>query len=123
MLQPIGEAESDLARDGTQRHCDPALVSRKTVHTAFLKDLMARGLLDFTLGPLERVGIFCARKKGRERQRLIPDARRSNQHFRRPPRVDLITAKGLSGIELDLDARERPESELVGELCESLSIT
>ncbi|CAK0867970.1 unnamed protein product, partial [Prorocentrum cordatum] len=123
MLEPVGEAEPDLARDGTQRYCDTALVNRKTVHTAFLTDLMARGLLDFTLGPLERVGIFCPWKNGRERQRLILDARRSNRHFRRPPSVGPITAEGLSGIELDLDARERPESELVGDLRECSSIT
>eukprot|EP00959_Pyramimonas_sp_CCMP1952_P322662 6752091-Pyramimonas_sp.AAC.1 len=55
---------------------------------------MPRGMLDFTLEPRENVGVFCARKKGRERQRLILDARRSNQRFKRPPSVDLITADG-----------------------------
>ena len=123
MLKPVGEAQSDLARDGTRCYCDPILVNRKTVYVTFLKDLMARGLLDFTLAPLEDVGIFCVWKKGRERLRLILDARRSNQWFRRPPSVDLISAEGLSSIELDVDPGEELDDETVAELGKALSVT
>ena len=123
MLKPVGEAKSDLARDRTQCYCDPVLVNRKTVYVSFLKDLMSRGLLDFTLDPIESVGIFCVWKKGREKQRLILDARRSNQWFRRPPSVDLISAEGLSGIELDMDPAESLDDELLVSLGEALSVT
>eukprot|EP00959_Pyramimonas_sp_CCMP1952_P303752 6356503-Pyramimonas_sp.AAC.1 len=82
---------------------------------------MSRGLLDFTLESLENVGIFCAWKKGRERQRLILDARRSNQWFGRPPSVDLITAEGLSSIEFDVGPDEELDDDPATSLSERLS--
>ena len=37
---------------------------------------------------------------------MIIDARRANHHFERPPHVDLLTAEGLSNIEIDLGGEE-----------------
>ncbi|CAK0872205.1 unnamed protein product, partial [Prorocentrum cordatum] len=124
MLKPVVEVMADLERDGTRRYCDPALVTHRTAHvTFFLKGLVRLGLLDFTLEPREDVGIFCAWKTGRERQRLTLDARRSNQRFRRPPSVDLISAEGLSSIEFDVGRGEEPDDELATSLAERLSVT
>ena len=45
--------------------------------------------------------------------RLIIDARRSNLHFNPPPNVELLTAEGLSKIEVELPAELEVDSEAV----------
>ncbi len=49
---------------------------------------------------MERVGLFAVWKVKDETQRLFVDARRANAHFRAPPGMDLLSAEGLSRIEV-----------------------
>jgi len=83
-------------------YSDPALVKHRQKYARFVKDLDGRGMLDFTVQPKEMVGVFFVWKKGREKIRLILDARRANKRFRRPPHVDLVSGEGLSMVDLDI---------------------
>ena len=77
-------------------------MSRPRVYARFVKDLLQRGLLRMSLGAKERVGVFFVKKKG-GRLRLILDARRVNEWFRKPPHVALVTSEGLGRIEVTGD--------------------
>ena len=50
----------------------------------------------------EQVGMFFVHKSGKNKFRLILDARRVNQRFRTPPGVALCSSESLSRIEIEL---------------------
>ena len=81
LLPPV-EARERLAMCQVKHaHFDPRLRQRK-VYAKFLRGLAESNLVDFALGsPVEKVGIFCVRKK-QDRLRMIVDARRSNLYFK-----------------------------------------
>ena len=49
------------------------------------------------------MGVFFVWKKGREKMRVILDARRTNRRFIPSPPVSLVTAEGFAGIGIDGD--------------------
>eukprot|EP00959_Pyramimonas_sp_CCMP1952_P094808 1983275-Pyramimonas_sp.AAC.1 len=60
-------------------------------------------MLRYTSEPVEFLGAFFVWKKGRQKMRMITDARPTNQRLLPPPRVDLSTAEGLSRLEVAVD--------------------
>eukprot|EP00971_Amphidinium_carterae_P031788 626141-Amphidinium_carterae.1 len=79
-------------------HMDPALES-ESVMLDFLHRLHSVGLLGFTKRAKSFVGCFFVSKKDNS-QRLVIDARQTNQLHRRPPFSPLCTAGALSNVDL-----------------------
>eukprot|EP00971_Amphidinium_carterae_P333911 6468918-Amphidinium_carterae.1 len=79
-------------------HMDPALENANTM-IDFLERLHAVGLLGFTRRAKSFVGCFFVSKKDNS-QRLVVDARQTNQLHRRPPFSPLCTAGALSNVDL-----------------------
>lgn len=79
-------------------YMDPRLENDYGLYLGFLRELLGRGLLQWTLRPAEFVAFFCVSKK-HNKQRLIVDARRSNQHFRPPPGVALAGPELFAAID------------------------
>ena len=87
-----------------QAHWDPRLRSHGPTRAVFLRHLLRIGIVAaIEYGSAhEEVGIFFVRKSGKDKIRLILDARRVNQRFRRPPGVALCSSEALSRIEVEL---------------------
>ena len=102
MLLPSDELASRLNSCDILPHWDPALVRNRRLYLKLVKTLHARGLLTFLLEEerREEIGVFFVKKKDNS-LRLIIDARRSNLHFASPPGVSLVTAEGLSRLEVE----------------------
>jgi len=95
-ILPEELSKAKLASSSLKRpYSDPALRNTK-VRADLVKLLLSSGIVEFTLNDGVRVGIFCVWKSGKERMRLIVDARLSNQHFREPGNVDLPTGASFS---------------------------
>ena len=106
-----GDGERMLRDEAERRNCeketraniyiDPLLARGGRRYARFVRDLGRRGLLRYGRWRSGDVGVFCVWKKGREKMRLILDCRRSNQLFKDPPYVALLTAEGLGSIEVE----------------------
>ena len=82
-------------------YMDRVLSRRRGRYLEPVRGLLARGLVRL-LDPARvraRVGLFFVEKRGKSQSRLIIDARASNQFFRPPPTVRLISSEGLSRLE------------------------
>ena len=71
----------------------------------FVRDLRARCLVVFGRWCVEEAGLFFVKKENRK-LRLILDVRRANTRVLLPPPVELVSAEGLSRIELDMSDGE-----------------
>lgn len=92
-----GVLERGFSRD---KYLDPVLEGDQTEYHAFVADLFACKLLDFTIAPKSQVGVFCVAKKS-GKQRLVVDARRTNKLFRSPPSTLLGSADTWTRLEFD----------------------
>ncbi|CAK0860257.1 unnamed protein product, partial [Prorocentrum cordatum] len=90
---------------------DPALKRSVKTYRQFIIDLRRRGLVGWTTRPRRQVGLFFVEKDGGQRLRLILDARPANLLFEPPPGVSLLSAKGLSRVEIALPDGLGPWSE------------
>ena len=81
-------------------YMDPVLKRSKSSYVKFLQRLHASQLIEFRTQAREHVGLFCVWKKS-GRQRLIVDARLSNQWFDPPMKVELATGSSFTQIEVD----------------------
>ena len=81
-------------------YMDPVLKRSKSSYVKFLQRLHASQLIEFRTQAREHVGLFCIWKKS-GRQRLIVDARLSNQWFDPPMKVELATGSSFTQIEVD----------------------
>ena len=80
-------------------YCDPRLRDRRR-YLALVERLLGCGLVRFVRKPRCEVGVFAVWKK-HQRQRLILDARWSNEWFKGAADVRLATGSGLGAIEVD----------------------
>ncbi|CAK0851827.1 unnamed protein product, partial [Prorocentrum cordatum] len=81
---------------------DPALKRSVKTYRQFISDLRRRGSVGWTTRPRCQVGLFFVEKDGGQRLRLILDARPANLLFEPPPGVSLLSAEGLSRVEVAL---------------------
>ena len=81
-------------------YVDPVLKRSKSSYVKFLRRLHASKLIEFRTQAREHVGLFCVWKKN-GRQRMIVDARLSNQWFDPPMKVELATGSSFTQIEVD----------------------
>ena len=99
----------------TKVYFDPVLTINQKKYQQLVRMLIERGLVNCVEKAKERVGLFCVRKADGLKLRLIVDARRTNERFKVPPGVSLITGEGLSHFEVDADVEDTipVEDELV----------
>ena len=66
--------------------------------------MIKKGLMNILPGGSARghVGIFFEKKAGKVKIHLKIDARRVNQRFKPPPRVELCSSEGLARVELEM---------------------
>lgn len=81
---------------------DPILKFNRKEYNKLVSRLASIGYFQYTK-PQSHVGVFFVYKSNRTKLRMITDARRSNQLFRDPPPVGLMTAEGFGRFELSLD--------------------
>eukprot|EP00971_Amphidinium_carterae_P109169 2161747-Amphidinium_carterae.1 len=93
-------AEERLKEIGLKRgYLDPAL-RQPTVYGRFVRRCVAAGLMELVAAGVPRVGAFAVRKKNGD-QRLVIDARVSNEYFSKPEHVNLCTGQGFSRLRVD----------------------
>ncbi|CAE7263778.1 unnamed protein product [Symbiodinium sp. CCMP2592] len=91
-----GELEMEAeTSDPIEPYWDPRLRNDKALRLKFYHALQDAGLLTFRRRRKARVGFFVVRKKD-GMQRLIVDARQSNQRHRRPPTTAWLRQLGWS---------------------------
>ena len=81
---------------------DPLLRRDTKLYKKFIQKLNKAGYLVFTQHPKRFCGVFFVRKSDGHKIRTIIDARGTNEMFRPPPGVDLLTSDGFSRIELNI---------------------
>eukprot|EP00959_Pyramimonas_sp_CCMP1952_P177794 3716019-Pyramimonas_sp.AAC.1 len=81
-------------------YVDQKLRTRRREYVRFLKMLHRRGLIRWSTTPAEIATPFFARDKD-GRQRLIIDARRTNQLFRETPSTLLATPESFARLEVE----------------------
>eukprot|EP00975_Prorocentrum_lima_P000516 101238-Prorocentrum_lima.AAC.1 len=81
MLKGSDELRDD--RGGPIRpYFDRKLEHNQKAYQGLVRRLQAAGLVGFTQNPLSHVGLFFVWKSGRQKQRLIIDARPANRLFK-----------------------------------------
>ncbi len=99
-ILPIEKARPTPEWVGPRRpYFDDSLRSQKK-YVELIKRMMSSGMLDFADSCTEVVGIFAVRRKS-GKQRLIVDARRSNQHFTEPKTVHFASADAFTLLSLE----------------------
>ena len=88
-------------RGAVRPYTDPRLSTNRRALFVFLRVLLGRRLLGFSRVPRARIGTFFVWKKGREKMRLILDAREASRIFRDPPGVQLLSAEGLASFQVE----------------------
>ena len=98
-------SKSDLVDMQTpvEPYWDPILKFNRKEYNKLVSRLASIGYFQYTTKPQSHVGVFFVYKSNRTKLRMITDARRSNQLFRDPPPVGLMTAEGFGRFELSLD--------------------
>ena len=92
------ELVSKIGKQGDRNiYVDPSLSADSTEYHALLKDILSRGMIQFSHDCLERVGIFCVTKKG-NRLRLIIDCRRLNYRLKCPAKTKLASSAAFAGV-------------------------
>ena len=86
------------AEGKTRCYWDPALKGDKDVYLDFVKELRARGMIEFHRSCECRAGIFFVTKKS-GKLRLVVDARGANQMLRTPPCTSLASTAAVCEFE------------------------
>ena len=94
MPATIRSTESDLS------YVDPIPADRSERCARSVRDLRSRGLVVFGRWREGQAGLLLS--KTINKLRLILDPRRANTRYHAPPRVEMVTAEGLSPIHLDM---------------------
>lgn len=104
---------SDDGAPKVKEFMDPMLRFNVKRCTPLIRELHSQGLTTVLDREEERFGVFAVWKVKNKSQRLIVDARRANARFRRPPRVELISAEALARVEVEIPEAIRgcPERE------------
>ena len=92
-------------------YLDPKLKYHQKEYQRLARKLFDIGMVDWTVAPRCRIGLFCVLKSDGKSLRLIVDARRTNEVFDDPSGVDLLTAEGFSRGEVVLPAGMAPRSQ------------
>ena len=101
LLRDISDVQRLIDEHGDIRpYVDPLLSSSRRHYVAFCRRMMKAGLCRPSFNMEETVGIFFVWKKGRQKMRVILDARRTNRRFLPSPPVSLMTAEGLQALAL-----------------------
>ena len=98
MLLELEELEAVLEVGFLLSCQDKVLEQSPSKYAEFVVDLVACGVVGFTLHPKVVIGTFFVRKK-KDRQRLVLDCRRTNALFRRAPAPDMGAAESLQRLE------------------------
>jgi hypothetical protein len=97
MLLSPEELEGELEQGLAGLYHDPVLERSECKYLDFVCELFKSGIVNFNPWVKVEVGVFFVLKKNRK-LRLILDARRSNQHFRRPPSRNNCSAGSFSNL-------------------------
>ena len=100
MMRPRSEVES--LETPVEPYWDPILKFNRKEYNKLVSRLASIGYFQYTTKPQSFVGVFFVYKSNRTKLRMITDARRSNQLFRDPPSVSLMTAEGFGRFELSI---------------------
>ena len=102
MRQNATDYEALLENHPITPYTDPVLKLGKRQYTRFVRKLHRIGMVSFTRLPENHIDIsFVTKKSGS--LGMIQDARRVDQYlFSDPPPVSLLTAEGLSRIEVQV---------------------
>lgn len=104
-IRSRGEARTRIREAGLRRsYSDPAFKGCSEEYRAFIRRLYRANMVDYVYADdldniTEYAGIFFVWKKGRERQRMVVEARRSNEHFEPPAHVGLATGATMGRLE------------------------
>ena len=95
-------------------YMDKTLASNRRRYLQLMRAFLKRDMV--TLIEVDEVrehaGVFLVGKPGNDTQRLIIDARVSNQHFLPPPGVSLVTLEGLSRVGVAVENEDEDSGEL-----------
>ena len=116
MLRGTDEIDELKSTCGITPHVDRVLASSRRRYGQLVRALISRGMVVLMLPSevSEDAGVFLVEKKGKNQHRLIIDARLSNLHFHSPPGVELLTAEGLSRLEVTVDTDLRDDDDQIG---------
>ena len=105
-------------------HWDQRLASHRPAYVRLMRYLIRLGIvMPVKAGSArEQLGLFFVKKSGKDKVRLIVDARRVNRRFRAPPSVTLASSEPLSRIEIELPADVDFDSEEGRRVLENLEI-
>ena len=88
LLRDTGDVQRLIEEHGDIRpYVHPLLSSSRRHYVAFCRRMFGAGLCRPSLNMEETVGIFFVWKKGRQKMRVILDARRTNRRFLPSPSV------------------------------------
>ncbi len=96
------KSEVEALETPVEPYWDPILKFNRKEYNKLVSRLAGIGYFQYTTMPQSYVGVFFVYKSNRTKLRMITDARRSNQLFRDPPPVSLMTAEGFGRFELSL---------------------
>ena len=121
MLKTTDELEMG---EEIRAHWDQRLASHRPAYVRLMRYLIRLGIvMPVRAGAArEQLGLFFVKKSGKDKVRLIVDARRVNRRFRAPPSVTLASSEALSRIEIELPADVDFDSEEGRRVLENLEI-
>ena len=121
MLKTTDELEMG---EEIRAHWDQRLASHRPAYVRLMRYLIRLGIvMPVKAGSArEQLGLFFVKKSGKDKVRLIVDARRVNRRFRAPPSVTLASSEALSRIEIELPADVDFDSDEGRRVLENLEI-
>ena len=115
--------ELDMGEE-IRAHWDHRLVSHRPAYLRLVRHLIRLGIVM----PVERgaareqLGLCFVKKSGKDKVRMIVDARRVNRRFRAPPGVSLASSEALARIEVELPDNVEWDSEEGRRVLEGLEV-
>ena len=83
-------------------YLDPVLASSRKRYVQFVNDLLTADSVTAVCYIYAEAGVFFVTKKDGT-LRLIIDARKGNQYFKKPPWVDMLSGEGMARVEVTLE--------------------
>ena len=125
MLRPLSEYERLALENPVTPYWDRTLRGCRRKYVRVARALLRRGLVSLhdPRAVRWRVGVFFVHRKTPGTMRLIIDARQVNLRYHTPPTVSLVTAKGFSMIEVEVDRGIGPDSDEGKRAIDALGIT